>query len=211
MMTLPRLAARERRALRLGALLLGPALVYSLLIRPYRATRAELADQVARERELLQRERSVLLAREQTQQQGDEANRRLSTMTPLLFEGRDPTAQSGALAAHLRSVAVAAGVRINDLRVPVADSATEGLQVLLVELRGMGDLEGIATLLRELERGPRLIAVTRLVLARAIGPQQSDEGTQAIEVAIQVQGFAWAATGTTLPPVVAATAYRTTP
>lgn len=210
-MTLPRLAPREWRALRLGALLLGPALAYSLLIRPYRATRAELTGQVAQERELLQRERSVLLAREETQRQGEEANRRLSTMTPLLFEGRDPTAQSGVLAAQLRSVAVAAGVRVNDLRVPVADSATEGLQLLVVELRGMGDLEGIATLLRELEGGPRLIAVTRLVLARAIGPQQSGEDAEAIEIAMQVQGFAWTVTDTTLPPVATASAYRTTP
>lgn len=210
-MRLPRLAAREARALRLAAFFLAPALTYSLLLRPYATARAALRAEVAQERDLLQREQSLLLGQADTQQQMDEVARRLDSLRPMLFEGRDPSAQSSAMAAHVRELALEARVRISDLRVPVADSAREGLQVLVVELRGLSDLEGIASLLRELERGQRLISVKRLVLARAIGPQHNDEDTEAIEVGLQLEGLAGTASDPDTPLMTTASVEKAAP
>lgn len=188
-MKLPSITARDRRAVRLGALLLAPALAYGAIARPYVATRAALTAELEQERELLGRERSLLLSRDAVLAAGERAAANLQALTPLLFTGRDPTAQSGALAALLRRVADRSGVRVNDLRVPVTDSAVDGLQMLLVEFRGTSDLEGIATMLRELETGPRLVAIRRLIMSRTAGPGHDDE-VEAIDVALLVQGFA---------------------
>src|SRR5262245_43673936 len=63
--SLDALSSRDRRALRIGLLLVVPALAYVGVVKPYRAALIETRNRVAAERQLLERELALIATKKQ--------------------------------------------------------------------------------------------------------------------------------------------------
>jgi hypothetical protein len=187
-----RLTDRDRRALRLGALVLLPALLWVWGVQPYRTAlgdaRAQLLAQrleLARERALLDdggRGRLLLAA-------VDSASR---AAEPRTFAARDDMLASAELAGYLSRTARASRVWLREADTRPAAALPSGVRVLQVEIRAESDLEGILSFLQALERGERLVRVERLAVTRPDGGDEEDDGAQALRLTATVQGFTMA-------------------
>lgn len=187
---LDRLSRRDRRALHWAVMLLVPALFFSLALDPYLARLAELRERAHRERELLHREMGLLADRGGFTARYSAAERGLLTVAPQLFGGPDAVSASGALSGYLSGLAVRHRVFVQASETRPAEAGEVGLVKLVVDLRAVGDLEGIIGFLDALESGPKLTSVERLLLSRAerlgVGEPRDEE---VLGMAVTVGGF----------------------
>lgn len=170
-MTRRTLRPRDRRALRLGALVAGPVLAVLLVVQPYaRALLAARAD-AAIQRELLARElgalrdgpRDARLARAATVALAAEAGR--------LFDGGDEVAASAELAGYVSDLAEESGLELDGSETrPPAD----GDSSVAVEIRALGDIVSISLFLQALEEGPKLVHAERITIAVPAGGRDVD-------------------------------------
>lgn len=199
-----RLSHRDRRALVAGLVLVVPALIWVVGVRPYRNALTNVQDQVAAERALLERERELVASAptlrhglEKARERADEAERRLvSAANTALAETE--------LIDYLETVAQLSRVLMEEVRsvAPGRDEvAPEGLQPVRLAVRGESDLEGVLTFLETLETNPLLLRIAGLtiepVMERPRGGDDDDDGpppparpTGVVEMAVVVEAYA---------------------
>jgi len=173
---LERLAPRDRRALFLGALVLVPAFVYVVGVRPYRAALADMRDRLAAERELLAREVDLLSSAPALPEAIQAVRDRGERYEAGLLRSRDRVLAETELSAFLESTAVRNRVLLEELRageLARGEEAPPGLSVVRFHLRGESDLEGILTFLDEIEKATLFLRVRGL----ALEPQMTRGGS----------------------------------
>lgn len=191
---LGRLNPRDRQALRRGAWLLGPALLYVWAVKPVVADFRAAQDRLATERDLLSREAGLLAGAPQLPVQRATAESLFTESRSRLFPGADPVAAAAGLARYLTDQAGRHRVLVQGTETRDADPREPGLLSLVVEVRAIGDLAGITAWLAGLETGPKLVDVSelRIIPAARAGEDEVDE---------EVLGVFVRATGLTLAPV----------
>lgn len=160
--TLPAIGARDRRALRLGATVLLPALAFALVVRPYARALSTTYDELETQRALLARELGALRDAPRDAGRAGEARQALAVATQRLFDGADAVAASAELASYVSDQAVENGLEVEESETRAA--SPDDLPAM--DIRARGDVLAIVDFLRALEDGPRLARVERIAIAR---------------------------------------------
>lgn len=183
---LPNLAPRDRRAVLVGAWVLLPVLIATLVLRPWAIAASEGRSSTTRERELLLRERALL-----AEAAGDSARLRLASLAladdaPRLFAGAEAVTASAELARYVTTQAVVSGLAVRQAetqtvledaaRADPAARADSSANVLRVAIRASGDAGEVVRFLRLMEDGPRLVRVERIGISRGLAGT-SEAGT----------------------------------
>ncbi len=174
------LGPRDRRALVLGGLVLVPALVWTVAVRPYRAAVAEVRERAVAERDLLERELALLASRSEL-----EAALRQAAEEAAAVEGRILRAPSlvlaeGELSRLLEDYALRSRVLLEEIRsgeLARGEASPPGLAVVRLHLKGESDLQGVLTFLDHVERSPLLLRIRGLALEPQTARQEG-EGQQ---------------------------------
>lgn len=163
---LSRFSRRERRAVTMGLLVVVPAVVFQLAVKPYLGRLSDVRTQVEWEQDLLGREQALLAEVRAYPARLRQAEATLMRKAPQLFAGPDLVAASAALSSYVTGRALESHVFVQQSETGVSDSAAQGVGKIKVELRAVGDLEGILAFLQSLESGSRLVTVERVAIAQ---------------------------------------------
>lgn len=195
-----RLSPGDRRAIRIGGMLLAPAIVLKLLLLPLWHAHVDLRDRLASERGLLAREEGLLAQAQLWPLRATGSEQRLLAAAPHLYDGADPVAGAGALASYLAQRAAARRLFLQQTELAPSATAGSGVTALTVEIRGNGDLDGFLHFLQDLEGGRSLVRVERIHVER-IGGQAYGVATdeEVLSFAATVRGFALTTDSTRTP------------
>jgi type II secretory pathway component PulM len=200
-MSLATMNSRDRRALMLGLVILGPALAYIWGVKPLFASFNRTRDQIFEQRQLLAQEKAAVAAARQNPDLQRIADSAMRAMAPRLFEGRDDVQASAELASHLTDVAQRSDVLLQTAATRPTVLST-GIRSLRVEIRAESDIRGILEFLQTLEGSEKLLRVDRLDISRSMAATDV-EGVEPLAVAATIVGFAIpdsTATGTSSAP-----------
>ena len=161
-MRAPKLNARDRRALLLGAAVLGPALVWTLAVAPYFRALSDARERLTSERSLLRRELELLATAADYPKAFDAGAQRLLKAAPRLMGGETDGAASAAAAGYVRRLATIASASLSRVEPGEARVSADGVTALPVGVSGESDLEGLLTFLQMIETGPKLVHVEDL-------------------------------------------------
>ncbi len=175
------LSARDKRALQRGAFVVLMALAYVVGIRPSRARRALLLEQLEAERAVLVRERA---AAARTAGAGAPPS---DTVMPRRFAGADQVIASALLAEYLGGAAEQHDVWVQQSTTRAPGKTADAATTLEVTLRAEGDLSGLLGMLHALERGPMLAQVVALDVRPA---GDDDTGTAPLAISATVRSVA---------------------
>ena len=158
----PHLGARDRRALRVGAWVLCPALFVVVVARPFQHAYRAASSELSTQRTALARELAALRDAPRDAQLARQGRYALAQERSRLFEGDDAVAASAQLAGYVAELAAQSGVEVDDSETrAVPDSAA----VAAVEIGASGNVIQVAQFLRALEHGPKLARAERIVIA----------------------------------------------
>lgn len=184
--------ARDRRALRLGLLVLAPALLWVWGVQPYRAALTEARDGLTLQREALAREQALLAGDGRVSALRLAADSAADASRPRLFSARDDLLASAELAGYLARAARASDVLLQEADTRPATVSPSGLRTLQVEIRAESDLEGFLGFLQALEQGERLVRVERLTIARPADADADEGDVEVLTLSATVLGYALA-------------------
>lgn len=188
-----RISPRERRALVLGLCIVVPALFIRIAARPYLLALSAVDERLARERELLKRELSVLGEAKWYPGQAEAVEAALLARAPRLFGGTDLLSAAAGLSGYVAARAVEHRVFVQHSEARVVPASGEtGLATLELDIQAVGDLEGITGLVFALEGGSKLVSVERLALAGTDRAGLSGDNDGALRLAATVVGYALA-------------------
>jgi hypothetical protein len=165
-MNLRSLSTRDRRAVSLGAAAFAPMLLWMLVVGPFTRQLHEERDRLDRSRDLLQRELEVVgSARSYAAVRAQSAERLAEAQRQLIYATSDASARA-TLVGFAEERARASGVEVDRVEA-MTDSVRSGaLRGVSVRVAGMGDLEGILTLLGALESGSPFLVISQLEIER---------------------------------------------
>ena len=190
---------RDRRALFLGLIVLGPALGYIWGVKPLLASFSRTRDQIFEQRQLLGQEKAAVAAAQRNPGLKRVADSAMTAMGTRLFEGRDDMRASAELISHVNEVAQRSDVLLQSNATRPTD-LVNGIRALRVEIRGESDLRGVLTFLQSLESGEKLLRVERLDISRSMAAPEV-EGVEPVALAATIVGFAIPdSTATAAPP-----------
>lgn len=176
------LTRRERRVLALGALVVGPVLLWRAVATPVLASIAISRARADAAAELLSREQALLRDGPRLPAALADARRRLAAESPRLFAASDTVSATASLSAWVRSTADAAGMVGTRVEPAPAHPAPAGLLAMQVDVRAQAHITELAGWLARLDRGDRLLRVERLdVIA---------DGDGLLAVSARVRGYA---------------------
>jgi hypothetical protein len=184
------ISPREKRLIRIAALVLIPSLGYVYGVKPYFASLNAMQDQVVTERATLARERALVLEQARNPNEARDAKLAVMKTAPMLFEGRDDVIASSELAAYVTRIAERARVNLQQAATRPTILSTAGVRMLRIEIRGESDLQGILSLLNALETGEKLIRFDKLDISHSPGRVTDEEGYETLSIAATVSGFA---------------------
>lgn len=187
------LGPSDRRALRLGAWVVIPALVVSVVIRPYVGALLDGRHAVARERAALTRELRLLAGAPRDRQLLVLARQDIDELAARLFGGADAVTSSAELARYVAQRASTSGLVLEQTetqtllhdRAPpgerlengyahaAADSAAHELRVAI---RARGSIRAVVDFLQAMENGPKLVRVVRVGVTRGVTGGLPDPG-----------------------------------
>jgi len=204
---LSNLAPGDRRALLIGAALAAPMALWMLVAAPYLHAVQETRSKLERSRDLLAREQRLLAGARQYPVALAQGTARLAAVGDRLFEGEAEGAAGAALASYLRQRARASNVRLSELKSAPADSTTNGLTAVSLQITGESDLEGVLTFLRSIESGLKLVQVEQLEIesVQPVGgpsgpaPGAAAPGAEVLSFQMTARGFARARRGEGAP------------
>lgn len=183
------LGDRDRRALRLGAWILLPALFFVYGVKPYFASLETSRDALAAERLALARERAAVQAAVENPGMQQLADSLVRVMAPRLFAGRDDVIATAELVSHLGEVAREHDVWLQNAITRPSEVGEAGVRTLHVAVRAESDLQGVLRFLRALESGEKLIRVERLDIS--VTPNIfSETGIEPVTVSATITGYA---------------------
>lgn len=195
------MAAKDRRAIMLGAVIVLPALLFIWGVRPYRASLATTREELDIARLALSREKAALMTTATNPGAQRSADSALTMVATRLFEGRDDAIASAQLAAYLGGVARRSRVLMEDANTRPSSTSPEGIRTLRVEVRGESDIQGVTTFIHNLEAGNKLVRVDRLEISRVPGLEDKN-GFETLSIAATISGFAFIPpAGEPKPPV----------
>lgn len=197
-MSLSTMNSRDRRALMLGLMILGPALAYIWGVKPMLASFSRTRDQIFEQRQLLAQEKAAVAAARQNPDLKRVADSAMNAMSPRLFEGRDDVMASAELVSHINDVAQESSVLLQSAATRPTE-VVNGIRTLRVEIRGESDLRGVLTFLQNVETGSKLLRVDRLDVSRSMAATEV-EGVEPLAVAATIIGFAIPDSTAVLPP-----------
>lgn len=188
---LRRLPARDRRALRWGAMLLLPTLAWIGVVRPYVHMLQGLGDRIAAERALLDREHAVL--RESPTLPGllRASSAALEQWDTRFVRSPNPALAEAQVASILEEIARGSRVLVQEVRAmppPPGAVPPEGLQPIRMSLRGESDFQGVLDFLNGMEQDPLLFRVVGLSVERPAGGSASGQSGLGADGAVAV-GF----------------------
>lgn len=185
-----RLSGRDRRALRLGAAALAPALLWVFAVSPFLGAVEERRSRLEAERSLLEAERDLLAAREAYPRQVRAAAERLRRRAPALLDSRSRGVATAELTQFLEDRAAAARLRLVATEPGPTRRVDRHLVAVPMTVEGESDLEGVLSFLGSLERGPKLLAVEDLRIRRRSGAGRlRDRGMEVLVVRASVTGY----------------------
>jgi hypothetical protein len=179
LISLDALSSRDRRALRIGLLFVVPALAFVGVVRPYRAALIETRNQVAAERQLLERELALIATRKQLPVTLENRRKSVQRAEGMLVKAANMTSAETRVTELLEQIASLSRVLLQEVRsAPVTREqvAPEGMQPLRLTVRGESDLEGVVTYLQRIERSPLMLRIKELSIERAPPPRQPARG-----------------------------------
>lgn len=209
----PALAARDERALRLGAWVLAPALLFVLVVRPLTGALVDSRAALASERSLLGRELSLLAEAPRDRQLLHAAERAVSAAGPRLFGGTEPVSASAELARYVAAQATRSGLALDQAETEtVLDSSSSAAvpddgqvaalgrpRPLRVSIRAHGEVDAIAAFLQAMENGPKLVRVEELAIAIADTTTDNSLSVTATLSGLARSDFSRAAAGASSP------------
>lgn len=181
--------ARDRRALVLGLVVVAPVALYRLAVAPWMSHADDARTALSAERALLARELAVVDGARTLPGALDSLRAELERARTSLLDGGTPLAVSGALSREIARVAREAGVLIQE--VSGRDPAPSGtvLRTSSLDVRTIGDLEGVLRFLHALENASTLLTVGELSL-RTAGINDGDlEQGQLMSLGLVVSGY----------------------
>ncbi len=186
-----RLGANDRRAVLIGAMILGPAVALKLVLLPLVRNWSDLRADIASERSLLAREEQLLAEADRWPARFTADGARLLAAAPRLYDGADQVAGAGALAGYLAQRATVRRVFLQQTELRPTEKAGEGVSALGVELRGSTDLEGLLRFVQDLESGKPLVRVERIHIEKGERPSfGAHDDEEVLSFSLTVRGFA---------------------
>lgn len=181
------ISPRDVRALWLGGLIVLIAVTLTWVVRPSLQRRALLADQLAAEQGLLERERTILAAAGTSREAVATRDSLAALVAEQAFTGANPTIASAALAEYVSAVARANDVWLQSTatRPPVVGRA--GIHVLRIEIRAIGDVRGLLRFLHVLEAGHKVVQLEQLDVSGAA--LTVDDGTAPLMISATLIGY----------------------
>lgn len=181
---LPSLTARDRRALRVGAWILAPVLLGTVVIRPWVTTVLASSAALVRERGLLARELRLVADSAADRRRLAAARALLEASAPQLFGGAEEVTASAELVRYVGTYAAESGLTLDHSETEtVLDVDGKGRSApgrttddsrpdtsagrLRVTIGAHGDVDAIVDFLHGVERGPKLVRVEALAIGRA--------------------------------------------
>lgn len=161
-------SARDRRAVRLGSLVLAAGLAYAVVVRPYVSALSDVRERTRIERDLFERERSLITEASGFPDRMRSAEAAVETLGPRLLPG-DPSVAAGVMVAYLVERAESSRVFVQSSESRAPEQAGPGLVSVRVEMRAASDLRGLLAFLAAVEQGPKLVHLERLAIER--GPE----------------------------------------
>jgi hypothetical protein len=182
--------ARERRALRIGAVAVALWLAVQGVVRPYWNSLGELRGRLDRERELLGREATLLAQSAAFTTRYAAIERATLGEAPRLFAGADFMAATGSLGAYVGGQAAAHRVMVQQSEGRPPEDTGSGMAALRLDIKAVSDLEGLAGLLYALEHGPKLVRVDQFLVTPAAPAAPGDEPALALVASVRAYAFA---------------------
>jgi len=183
------LKERERKVVLWGALLVVPALLYLYGVKPFRASLADKRDQLAFEQTALVREQSAIAAAKRNPALQGVADSLMRQTVSRLFSGADDVMTSAELGSYLGEVASQNHVLLTTATTGVVTKPKSNVRTLSEDIRGESDLQGLLEFLQALERGPKLVRVSRLDISR---PTRDADDIETILFSATVSAYALA-------------------
>lgn len=184
-----RLKSRDRRALLIGLAIVTPVAAYRVAVSPWLRHMSELRTTLATERDLLAREQGTITEAQQLPDQMAALAGDLKSVQPRLLPGASTMEASGALSRYVTSLGVENGILIQQAETRATQSVAGSLQSTSLEVRALGDLEGVARFLHGLENGPRLMHVDALSIRPAgVNDGDLDRG-ELLSTSVLVTGY----------------------
>jgi hypothetical protein len=183
----PSIDSRDRRALKLGMLVVAPALLWALGVRPYRAALLETRARVEQERALLERELALLAQVPHMPARIREAQRVGDASEARLFAATDVIEATSGLSSHVGRALRAANVVVHQVESRDAGEERNGVREVAIDVRAEGSLDGVLHALRALESGGRLLRISRIGVEKSLG---SSAGAETLVLTATVRGYA---------------------
>lgn len=186
-----RLSPRDRRAVRIAALVLLPALGFVYVARPVLGSFERVRGRVAQERDLYQRERALISERQILERTYRSFAAGLLDQAPRLFFGRDSVTTSADIISYATGLAALNRVFVQASAPAATDVPVEGVLRVSVEVRAVGDLAGLTAWLTALENGRKLVRVGSLSVVPALQVGQPvPQDVEMLGLTLVVEGYA---------------------
>ena len=209
----PAFGPRDERALRMGAWILAPALLFVLVVRPLTNALVDSRAALASERSLLGRELRLVTDAPRDRQLLRAAERAMSAAGPRLFGGAEAVSASAELARYVAAQATRSGLALEQTETEtVLDSsgsaavpddgsvaAAAGPRELRVSIRAHGEVEAVTAFLQAIENGPRLVRVEQLAISVADTTTDSSLSISATLSGLARNAFSRSAAGAASP------------
>jgi len=203
------LSPRDRRALLLGSAIVGPVLIYMLLVKPYVAAVSDLQREAEAQRALLARELDILARGNSFPRDIERAEQLLSRAQARLVKSADEPIAESELTRYFEDLARSARVLLQEMRATAPGRTVappEGTRVVRLSISGESDLNGIAKFVQGIETGPLLLDIAEFSIEpkpqeRARTRDNSFGGLQqrgVLQFRMTVQAFAPAPTQETV-------------
>jgi Tfp pilus assembly protein PilO len=182
-----RITPRDRRAVRVGALLTAPVLCHVLLVKPYLSGARRMLEALQVQRAILAREEDVMANLPAIQAEGAASTETLRSATLRMYPMTDTVAAVVALGHDVADAFNSAGVSMQHME--MRDSLIPRARVLelTVDLRAEGEFQDLVGALSRLEANRRLIRVDRLMIERSASASSAPERLSIVAV---VHGYA---------------------
>jgi hypothetical protein len=188
--------ARDRRAIVVGLAVLVPVLLYTAVVRPYRAALHELRDRTATELALLERELALIASAPVLPAGVEAAQIRAQSAGMRLVRASNLPLAEAEVTGMLENIALLSSVLLQEMRAVeprTAGDVAASLRPLWLAVRGESDLEGVITFLQRIEGNPLLLRVIELSMepVREGNSRTGDHRmTGVVQFAVTIEAFA---------------------
>jgi hypothetical protein len=182
------LSPRDQRALRLGGIVLGGALLWLGVVGPVLGLVRELEARVDAEASLLVRERGVLVAAPALPERAESLRVELERWDARMVRSPNLALAEAETTALLQALARENRVLLEEARAaprPPGAEIPEGLEPIRLALRGESDFEGVLGFLAALEADPLLLRIVALSIQR-----DGAEASSVVKIQAVVEAFA---------------------